>query len=62
MNKWGRVVVYNFFSVFEIVCVIFVGMWKIVESLGKVVDVFVEGGRRKLFIFMYFMVGRKFVE
>ncbi|KAF3807904.1 Sterol 24-C-methyltransferase erg-4 [Colletotrichum gloeosporioides] len=59
MNKWGRVVAHNFFSVLETVRVIPAGTRKTAESLGKAADALVEGGKKKLFTPMYLMVGRK---
>ncbi|KAK0389157.1 hypothetical protein NLU13_2732 [Sarocladium strictum] len=59
MNRWGRVVAHNFFSVLEAVRVIPAGTRKTAETLGKAADALVEGGKRKLFTPMYLMVGKK---
>lgn len=55
-NNWGRIVVHNFFSVLEAINIIPAGTRKTAESLGKAADALVEGGRKKLFTPMYFMV------
>jgi sterol 24-C-methyltransferase len=59
MNKWGRVVAHNIFSVMEAVWLAPRGTRKTAESLGQAADALVEGGRKGLFTPMYLMVGRK---
>lgn len=59
MNRWGRVVAHNAFSVMEWCWLAPKGTRKTAESLGTAADALVEGGRRKLFTPMYLMVGRK---
>lgn len=59
MNKWGRFVMHNLFSVLERAWLLPKGTRKTAESLGKAADALVEGGKKKLFTPMYLMVGRK---
>lgn len=59
MNKWGRLVAHNFFSILERIRILPVGTRKTAESLGKAADALVEGGKKKLFTPMYLMVARK---
>lgn len=59
MNKWGRLVAHNMFSVMEALWLAPRGTRKTAESLGEAADALVEGGKRGLFTPMYLMVGRK---
>lgn len=59
MNKWGRVVAHNCFSVLERIRILPAGTRKTAESLGKAADALVEGGKKKLFTPMYLMVAKK---
>lgn len=59
MNKWGRFVMHNLFSVLEAGWLAPKGTRKTAESLGKAADALVEGGKKKLFTPMYLMVGKK---
>ncbi|KAK7413844.1 Sterol 24-C-methyltransferase erg6b [Neonectria punicea] len=59
MNKWGRFVMHNVFSVMEAVRIAPAGTRKTAESLSTAADALVQGGKQKLFTPMYLMVGRK---
>lgn len=59
MNKWGRMVAHNVFSVMEALSLAPRGTRKTADSLGQAADALVEGGRRGLFTPMYLMIGRK---
>ncbi|KAH7134177.1 S-adenosyl-L-methionine-dependent methyltransferase [Dactylonectria macrodidyma] len=59
MNKWGRLVMHNIFSVMEAVRIAPAGTRKTAESLSTAADALVEGGKQKLFTPMYLMVGKK---
>ncbi|KAF7552392.1 hypothetical protein G7Z17_g4351 [Cylindrodendrum hubeiense] len=59
MNKWGRLVMHNLFSVMEAVRLAPAGTRKTAESLSTAADALVDGGKQKLFTPMYLMVGKK---
>ena len=59
MNKWGRTVMHNVFSVLETVGMLAKGTRQTAEVLATASDALVKGGKQKLFTPMYLMVGRK---
>ncbi|KAI9154944.1 sterol 24-C-methyltransferase [Paramyrothecium foliicola] len=59
MNKMGRAVMHNLFSVMEAAWLLPRGTRRTAESLSTAADALVLGGKRKLFTPMYLMVGRK---
>ena len=59
MNKMGRTVMHNIFSVMEAAWLLPKGTRRTAESLATAADALVQGGKQKLFTPMYLMVGRK---